>query len=52
VTAADAGLVLLLSGAALLAISEIGKRRRVRMVGVAASLAGCAITIPGLLAQA
>ncbi len=49
-TAGDAGLVLLLGGAALLMAGEIRKRRRVRIAGVAACLAGCAVTIVSLLA--
>lgn len=49
-TASDLGLGLLLSGAALLAAGEIGKRRQVRTIGLSALLAGCAMTVIGLLA--
>lgn len=49
-TAGDAGLMLLLGGAALLMMGELRKWRRVRMAGVAACLAGCAVTLISLLA--
>jgi len=50
VTAPDLGLALLLSGAVLLGAGEIGKRRQVRTIGMGALLAGCAMTVIGLLA--
>jgi hypothetical protein len=50
VTASNVDLALLIGGAALLAIGEIGKRRRARFVGLAALLAGCAMTIIGFAA--
>jgi hypothetical protein len=50
VTASDLGLELLLSGAAFLAVGEIGKRRQVRTIGLGVLLAGCAMTVIGLLA--
>lgn len=49
-TAPDLGLALLLSGAVLLGAGEIGKRRQVRTIGMGALLAGCAMTVIGLLA--
>ncbi|WP_171009368.1 hypothetical protein [Sphingomonas sp. 2SG] len=49
--ASDAGVALLLNGAALLAAGEIGKRRRVRGIGLVVLLTGCAMTIIGLLAR-
>lgn len=48
-TLSDAGMALLLGGAALLAAGEIGQRRRVRVVGLMALLAGCATTVIDLL---
>lgn len=49
--ASDAGVALLFNGAALLAAGEIGKRRRVRVIGLVVLLTGCAMTVIGLLAR-
>lgn len=51
-TAPGASRALLLAGAALLAIGEIGGRLPFRIVALAAFLACCGITIHILLAQA
>jgi hypothetical protein len=51
VTASDVGLTLLFSGAVLLAAGEIGKQRRVRVIGLGVLLTGCAMTVIGLLAR-
>ena len=50
-TASDVGLTLLFSGAVLLAAGEIGKQRRVRVIGLGVLLTGCAMTVIGLLAR-
>lgn len=51
-TVGDGGAAVLLGGVAVLAVGEIGKRRRVRVIGLGVLFAECVMAVVGLLAMA